>query len=100
MSLIPEGLKTSGELELHSTCAPLVCFEIVEWHAGDRVKRQFGLRQERPGQPFDLGDSHNKDIGNSAKEDWVRDHRVWIQYWEESARFGCQHGDDVDRDYR
>nr|XP_025628626.1 serine/threonine-protein phosphatase 7 long form homolog [Arachis hypogaea] len=41
-----------------SATVPLISFECIEWHATDRVRRQFGLTQGVPAQGQDLGASH------------------------------------------
>ncbi|XP_015939166.1 uncharacterized protein LOC107464722 [Arachis duranensis] len=41
-----------------SATVPLISFECIEWHASNRVRRQFGLRQGVPNQERDLGASH------------------------------------------
>ncbi|RYR47080.1 hypothetical protein Ahy_A07g033005 [Arachis hypogaea] len=43
-----------------STTVPLISFECIEWHASNRVKRQFGLSQGVPNQEQDLGASHGE----------------------------------------
>lgn len=39
----------------------LICFTIVEWHAADRVKLQFGLPQDIPDAPMDMRLYHKLD---------------------------------------
>jgi len=40
-----------------SAVAPLICFQVIEWHQPDRVLRQFGMQQpipESPSQPLNI----------------------------------------------
>ncbi|XP_019433550.1 PREDICTED: serine/threonine-protein phosphatase 7 long form homolog [Lupinus angustifolius] len=41
---------------------PLICFALVEWHAADRVMRQFGLQQPIPEDPINLEKQHKMDL--------------------------------------
>jgi len=41
-----------------TTTTYLLCFDKVEWHATDRVKLQFGLPQNIPGDPVDMRQYH------------------------------------------
>ncbi|KAF1873804.1 hypothetical protein Lal_00029510 [Lupinus albus] len=41
---------------------PLICFAIVEWHAADRIMRQFGLQQPIPQDPINLQKQHKMDL--------------------------------------
>ncbi|KAF1868525.1 hypothetical protein Lal_00008334 [Lupinus albus] len=41
---------------------PLICFTTVEWHADDRVMRQFGLQQTIPQDPPNFDKLHKMDL--------------------------------------
>ncbi|QHO53684.1 uncharacterized protein DS421_2g50110 [Arachis hypogaea] len=43
-----------------SATVPLISFECIEWHASDRLRRQFGLTQGIPNQERDLGEAHGE----------------------------------------
>ncbi|RYQ92468.1 hypothetical protein Ahy_B09g098705 [Arachis hypogaea] len=55
--LSPNGIIEG--VELWSATVPLICFEAMEWHPTDRVKRQFGFCQDPPEEAINLGTSHN-----------------------------------------
>ncbi|RYR04121.1 hypothetical protein Ahy_B06g083705 [Arachis hypogaea] len=43
-----------------SATVPLISFECVEWHASDRLRRQFGFTQGVSHQERDLGEEHGE----------------------------------------
>ncbi|XP_072067008.1 serine/threonine-protein phosphatase 7 long form homolog [Arachis hypogaea] len=61
-----------------SATVPLISFECIEWHASDRVRRQFGLRQGVPNQERDLGASHGKNLTGPKNQDWANTHSFWV----------------------
>ncbi|QHN91591.1 uncharacterized protein DS421_17g576200 [Arachis hypogaea] len=65
---IPDGL--APHMVMCSTQSPLVSFECIEWHATDRVRRQFGMQQLPPGPAFDLGRDHCKRLTGAQNHDW------------------------------
>ncbi|KAF1882120.1 hypothetical protein Lal_00038764 [Lupinus albus] len=60
---------------------PLICFAIVEWHAADRVMRQFGLQQPIPQDPINLQKQHKMDLRGKNDYNWQQKHDQWIQIW-------------------
>ena len=77
--IIPHIL--ADERPLWATTCPLICFETIEWHSADRVKRQFGLDQEIPDNPKSLLGSHNKDLRGQQNTNWVEKYVEWLQDW-------------------
>lgn len=64
------------------TVAPLICFDVVEWHHPDRVLRQFGLHQGIP-KPCDTEVKlHSIDRRGRHHYDWRSYHGRYIQLWE------------------
>lgn len=64
------------------TVAPLICFDIVEWHHPERVLRQFGLCQEIP-VPCDTETKlHIIDRRGKHHYDWKAYHGQYIKLWE------------------
>lgn len=64
------------------TIAPLVCFDIVEWHRPDRVLRQFGLHQAIPVHCDTEVKLHSIDRRGRHHYDWRAYHGRYIQLWE------------------
>ncbi|RYR73434.1 hypothetical protein Ahy_A02g007780 [Arachis hypogaea] len=64
-----------------SARVPLISFECVEWHATNRVRRQFGLNQGVPNQPRDLGASHGEVLTGPKNQDWANTHSFWVMQW-------------------
>ncbi|QHO01381.1 uncharacterized protein DS421_13g414550 [Arachis hypogaea] len=74
--LIP--LEINEGVELWSAIVPLICFEAVEWHPTDRVKRQFSFCQHPPGEAIKLGTSHNIVLTGPKNKNWGAVHEKWI----------------------
>ena len=78
---IPDDVR--GERQLWSTVSPLICFEVLEWHAADRVMRQFGFTQHIPLPPQSLEGFHNKDLrGLREPRNWRALHDDWVTLWD------------------
>ncbi|QHN92509.1 uncharacterized protein DS421_17g584360 [Arachis hypogaea] len=56
--VIPADIR--HHLVIWSAIVPLISFECIEWHAFDRLRRQFGLSQGVPHQERDLGHAHGE----------------------------------------
>ncbi|XP_015953368.1 serine/threonine-protein phosphatase 7 long form homolog [Arachis duranensis] len=59
----------------------LISFECIEWHASDRLRRQFGLTQGVPNQERDLGEAHGEVLTSSKNQDWSGTHSFWVMHW-------------------
>ncbi|QHN88916.1 uncharacterized protein DS421_16g567590 [Arachis hypogaea] len=77
--LIPLAIRHN--LVLWSARVPLISFECIEWHATDRVMRQFGMRQGVPTLEQDLGASHGEVLTGPKNEDWANTHSSWVMQW-------------------
>ncbi|XLR32078.1 hypothetical protein S83_059978, partial [Arachis hypogaea] len=77
--LIPFEINDGAEL--WSATVPLICFETVEWHPTDRVRRQFGFQQDPPVEPMKLGASHNIVLTGPKNKNWGVEHEKWISQW-------------------
>ncbi|QHO51693.1 uncharacterized protein DS421_1g33090 [Arachis hypogaea] len=64
-----------------SATVPLISFECIEWHASDRLRRQFGLTQGVPQQERDLGEAHGQVLTGPKNQDWSGTHSVWVMHW-------------------
>ncbi|XLU97815.1 hypothetical protein S245_012155, partial [Arachis hypogaea] len=64
-----------------SATVPLISFECIEWHASDRLRRQFGLTQGVPQQERDLGEAHGQVLTSPKNQDWSGTHSVWVMHW-------------------
>ncbi|QHO56430.1 uncharacterized protein DS421_3g73620 [Arachis hypogaea] len=81
--LIP--FKINDGADLWSATMTLICFETVEWHPTDRVRRQFGFHQDPPVEPMKLGASHNIVLTGPKNKNWGVEHEKWISQWLNSA---------------
>ncbi|XP_072087423.1 protein MAIN-LIKE 1-like [Arachis hypogaea] len=76
-----------AEIYMHSVVwsatVPLVSFECVEWHATDRLRRQFGFIQGVPNQEPNLDKAHGKVLTGPKNLNWVTatSHSVWVMQW-------------------
>ncbi|RYR51352.1 hypothetical protein Ahy_A06g026368 [Arachis hypogaea] len=77
--LIPLAIRHN--LVLWSARVPLISFECIEWHATDRVMRQFGMRQGVPTLEQDLGASHGEVLTGPKNQDWANTHSSWVMQW-------------------
>ncbi|QHO46802.1 uncharacterized protein DS421_6g190780 [Arachis hypogaea] len=64
-----------------SATVPLISFECIEWHASDRLRRQFGLSQGVPQQERNLGHAHGEVLNGPKNEDWSDVHSFWVMQW-------------------
>ncbi|XP_052110387.1 serine/threonine-protein phosphatase 7 long form homolog [Arachis duranensis] len=64
-----------------SATVPLISFECVEWHASDRLRRQFGFTQGIPDQERDLGEAHGEVLTGPKNQDWSGTHSSWVMQW-------------------
>ncbi|CAH8362790.1 unnamed protein product [Eruca vesicaria subsp. sativa] len=64
------------------TVAPLICFDVVEWHRPDRVLRQFGLHQTVPAPCDNEKALHSIDKRGKSVYDWSARHSRHIELWE------------------
>lgn len=71
----------SGQ-NIWQTIAPLICFDVVEWHRPDRVLRQFGLHQTIPAPCDNEKALHAIDKRGKSEYDWSARHSRHIELWE------------------
>ncbi|XP_072094151.1 serine/threonine-protein phosphatase 7 long form homolog [Arachis hypogaea] len=64
-----------------SARVPLISFECIEWHASDRLRRQFGLAQGVPDQEEDLGEAYGEVLTGPKNQDWSGTHSFWVMHW-------------------
>ena len=74
-------LKAYRDAEIWTTCTPLICFAIVEWHQSDRVQLQFDMFQQVPAPPNNLEKLHKIDMRGRHDENWQTKHARWINMW-------------------
>ncbi|QHO02060.1 uncharacterized protein DS421_13g420610 [Arachis hypogaea] len=77
-----------------SATVPLISFECIEWHATDRVRRQFGWTQGVPNQERDLGASHGEVLTGPKNQDWADTHSLWVMQW--TNRYNYTLSDDLE----
>lgn len=63
--------------------APLICFDVVEFHHPDRVLRQFGQHQTIPAVCDTIRDIHLTDRRGRQNYDWAHHHRQFVDMWSE-----------------
>lgn len=79
LSQLPEIC--TADQHVWRTVAPLICFDIVEWHHPDRVLRQFGFRQGIP-RPCDTNlKLHSIDRRGRHDYCWWQYHAQYIDLW-------------------
>ncbi|QHO32197.1 uncharacterized protein DS421_8g247810 [Arachis hypogaea] len=66
-----------------SATVPLVLFECIEWHATDRVRRQFGFVQGVPSQEQNLDKAHGEILTGPKNLNWATTptHSNWVMHW-------------------
>ncbi|QHO13442.1 uncharacterized protein DS421_15g515570 [Arachis hypogaea] len=66
-----------------SATVPLVSFECIEWHATDRVRRQFGFVQGVPSQEQNLDKAHGEVLTGPKNLNWATapSHSIWVMHW-------------------
>ncbi|KAL2245206.1 serine/threonine-protein phosphatase 7 long form homolog isoform X1 [Sesamum indicum] len=76
------GYCVSGK-RIWQTVAPLICFDVVEFHHPDRVLRQFGQQQTVPAICDTIPDIHLTDRRGRQNYDWAHHHRQFVDMWTE-----------------
>ncbi|XP_072067048.1 serine/threonine-protein phosphatase 7 long form homolog [Arachis hypogaea] len=66
-----------------SATIPLVSFECIEWHATDRVRRQFGFVQGIPIPEQNLDKAHGEVLIGPKNLNWATTptHSSWVMHW-------------------
>ncbi|XP_072094079.1 serine/threonine-protein phosphatase 7 long form homolog [Arachis hypogaea] len=66
-----------------SATVPLVSFECIEWHATDRIRRQFSFVQGVPNQEQNLDKAHGKVLTSPKNLNWATalTHSYWVMHW-------------------
>ncbi|RYR65085.1 hypothetical protein Ahy_A03g011076 [Arachis hypogaea] len=90
---IPDGL--APHMVMCSTQSPLMSFECIEWHATDRVRRQFGMQQLLPGPAFDLGCDHCKRLTGAQNHEWGQIYSQWVNRWTSDRYNTLQLGEEI-----
>ncbi|QHO59340.1 uncharacterized protein DS421_3g98350 [Arachis hypogaea] len=70
-------------------------FECIEWHATDRVRRQFGMQQLLPGPAFDLGCDHCKRLTGAQNHEWGQIYSQWVNRWTSDRYNTLQLGEEI-----
>ncbi|XP_043693424.1 serine/threonine-protein phosphatase 7 long form homolog isoform X2 [Telopea speciosissima] len=80
LAALPEICRS--DQDVWRTIAPLICFDIVEWHLPQRVLRQFGLQNMIPeNMNIDQG-LHSITRQGRPTIDWKVHHAEYITLWE------------------
>ncbi|QHO11598.1 uncharacterized protein DS421_15g499480 [Arachis hypogaea] len=66
-----------------SATVPLVSFKIIEWHATDIFRRQFGFVQGVPHQERNIDKAHGMVLTGPKNLDWAMamTHSFWVMQW-------------------
>ncbi|QHO38828.1 uncharacterized protein DS421_4g123830 [Arachis hypogaea] len=66
-----------------SATVPLVSFECIEWHATDRIRRQFSLVQGVPCQEQNLDEADGEVLTGPKNLNWATapSHSYWVMMW-------------------
>ncbi|RYQ92419.1 hypothetical protein Ahy_B09g098643 [Arachis hypogaea] len=86
--ITPDWVRSTGEWRTWLSVIPFVCFNIVEFHQSDRVKRQFGGEQTVPVNPVNVN-RFLTIIGRGEDVWWPTKLREW--YGAFKARFEVGH---------
>ncbi|XP_012848924.1 PREDICTED: serine/threonine-protein phosphatase 7 long form homolog isoform X1 [Erythranthe guttata] len=81
LASLPEYCLSGGRI--WQTVAPLICFDVVEFHHPDRVLRQFGQHQTIPAICDTIPDIHLTDRRGRQNYDWAHHHRQFVDMWAE-----------------
>ncbi|RYQ94888.1 hypothetical protein Ahy_B08g089840 [Arachis hypogaea] len=63
-----------------SATVPLISFECVEWHASDKLRRQFGLTQGISHQEWELGEAHSEVLTGPKNQSGTH-YSFWVMHW-------------------
>ncbi|RYR79438.1 hypothetical protein Ahy_A01g004250 [Arachis hypogaea] len=66
-----------------SATVPLVSFECIEWHATDRIRRQFSFVQGIPSQEQNLDKAHGEVLTGPKNFNWATAPTLsyWVMHW-------------------
>lgn len=87
-AMCPPWFLDEAEWGTWLSVVPLVCFNIVEFHHADRVKRQFNGEQPPPEPPVNV-DRFLTTTGRGDDVWWPEKHSEWYDLWR--ARFAPGH---------
>ncbi|MED6180819.1 hypothetical protein PIB30_013902 [Stylosanthes scabra] len=79
-ALIPDWMRSQGEVHTWRSAVPVVCFNFVGMHHIDRVIRQYGGEQPVPRHPVDV----TRFMNNTARGDdvwWPTRLQTWYDGW-------------------
>ncbi|QHO57544.1 uncharacterized protein DS421_3g83150 [Arachis hypogaea] len=88
-------LEINDVVNLWSAIVPLICFEVVELHPTNKVRKQFGFYQDPSGEAMQLKASHNIVLMGPKNKNWGQEHGKWISQWNNSSACVLT-GQDVD----
>ncbi|RYQ85241.1 hypothetical protein Ahy_B10g104744 [Arachis hypogaea] len=63
--------------------SPLISFKCIEWCPTDRVKRQFGRRQDSSDNAKVFGNAHNMLLTGPKNLNWAQEWSEWINLWQD-----------------
>ena len=81
MDQLPANCRAHRARQMWLYSGPLICFWIVEWHAPERVLRQFGYRQVIPPPPDFHDHLHDVRHRPNTNIDWAEEHREFVDMW-------------------
>ncbi|XP_074266251.1 serine/threonine-protein phosphatase 7 long form homolog [Silene latifolia] len=80
--------------------APMICFDIVEWHFPNRVARQFGWKQIIPLNSDTEPKLHKVDKRGASSRNWIEKHQPYIANWVRRGDFRFRgEEDDIEMNY-